>query len=115
MEILDDGDGTLAAYGTAYVQLAVLTQGNVHLGVGDVAPDVAQIVGHGQHGAQGAAALDLEGQAGAHALQGVAHEAGGGQGAAQGRGAHRQQLVYLPCPLRQVTAADSGGLYQAVG
>mgnify|MGYP002145905670 CR=1 FL=1 len=49
-----------AAHGAAYVQLAVVPQGQVHLGIGHIAPDVALGVGHRQHRTQRAAALDLQ-------------------------------------------------------
>ena len=115
MQVLDDGDGALTTHRAAYVQLAVLPEGEIYLRVGHIAPDVALVVGHGQYGAQRAAALDLKGQAGAAVLQGIAHETGGGKRAAQRRRAYRQKLVNLPCPFRQVAAADGGGLYQTVG
>ena len=115
MQVLDDRQGALLPHGPTHVQLTVGAQGQLRLRVGDVATDVAVGVGYRQNGTQGAAALDLEGQAGTVALQGVAHHGGPGQCPAQGGGGHRQGLVDLPGPLRQVPAADSGGLHQAVG
>ena len=58
-DVLDNGQGAVRAHGTAYVQFAVLPEGDVHLGVLDIAPDIAQVVGDRQDGPQRAAALDL--------------------------------------------------------
>ena len=115
VQVLDDGDGALAAHGAAYVQLAVVPQGQVHLGIGHIAPDVALGVGHRQHRAQRAAALDLQGQAGPLALQGVAHHGRAGQGPAQGRRGHRAGVMDLTGPLGKLPAADGRSLHQAVG
>ena len=115
VQILDDGDGALAAHGAAYVQLAVVPQGQIRLRICHIAPDVALGIGHRQHRAQRAAALDLKGQAGALALQGVAHHGCAGQCPAQGRRGHRAGVVNLPGPLGNAAAADGRSLHQAVG
>ena len=114
MQILDDRQRALAAHSGAHIQLAVRPQRQVHGGVDHVAPDVALRIGHRQHGAQRAAALDLQRQAGAVALQGVAHQAAAGQSPAKGRRGHRQGVVNLAGTLHDSAAADGRRLHHAV-
>ena len=103
------------AHCAAYVQLAVRAEGQVGVGIGDVAADAALVVADGQHRAQRTAALELQRQAGAVAFQGVAHHGGRRQGAAQGRRGHGEGFVYLTGALGEVAAANGRRLHQAVG
>ena len=114
MQVLDDGQRALMAHGAAHVQLAVRPQRQVHLGVRHVAADIPLVVADGQHGSKRAAALELKRQAGSLPLQGVAHHGRGCQRAAQCRRGHRQRLMDLPCPLRQVPAVNGRRLHHAI-
>ena len=102
------------AHSAAHIQLAVRPEGQLHLRVRHIAPNVALVVADGQHRAQRAAALDLQRQTGALPLQGVAHHGRAGQRAAQRRRGHRQRLVYLPGALRQVPAVNGRCLHHPV-
>ena len=114
MKVLDHGQGAVHAHSSAHIQLAVRAQGHVHLGVIHGAPDITLAVGNGQNGAQGATALDLQGQACTLALEGIAHHRGRGQRTAQGRRGNRKGLMDLSCPLGQVPGGNSNGLHIAV-
>ena len=56
------------AYSAAHIQLAVLPDGQVDLGILNAAPDVALVVRHHQQRPQRAIALDAEGHAGTVSL-----------------------------------------------
>ncbi len=113
-DVLDDGQGAVRAYGAAHVQFAVLPEGDVHLGVLDIAPDIAQMVGDRQDGPQGTAALDLQCQGGVFLLQGVAHHGRRRQGAAQGGRGHGEGLVDVSHPLGEVFCYYRDGFDGAV-
>ena len=113
-KVPDHRQRPLVAHGGPHVQLAVLPERNVHPGIFHRAPDIAQVVGHGQQRAQRAAALDLQRQAGGLLLQRVAHHGGSRQQTAQCRRGHRQGSVNLPGPLRQVSGGDGGDFDQAI-
>ena len=105
----------LRAHGGAHVQLAVRPQGQIHLGISHIAPHIPRRVGHRQNGAQRAGALNLQGQAGALPLEGVAHHGAAGQGTSQGRRGHRQGLMDLSGALGEAAAADGCRLHHAIG
>ena len=113
-QILDDGEAARLTHGPAHVQLAGGLLHKLHVGSLHIAPHVARLIGHGQDGAQGAAALDLQGEGGAVDLHGVPHQGGGHKGSPQCGSGHGQKGVDIPGPLHQVPAGDGGGLDQAV-
>ena len=113
-DVFDDGESARAAHGGPHVQLALVLFHQLHVGILHIAPHVALVVGHGQHRAQGAAALDLEGEGAPLLLQHVPHHRDPQQGSAQGGGGHGQQGVDIPGPLHQVPARDGHGLDIAV-
>ena len=79
-----------------------------------IAPDIALGVRHRENGTQGAAALDLEGEAGIFLLEGIAHHGGRRQSPAQGRRGYRQSGVDLPGPLGQVPGGHRHRLHHAI-
>ena len=113
-DVLDDGKGAVGSHRGPHVQLAPVLLHQVHLGVLDIAPDVALIVGHRQNGAQGAAPFDLKGEGALLLLEHVAHHRGPQQSPPQGGGGHGQQLVDVSSPLHHVPSSDSDSFDQAV-
>jgi len=98
------------ADGAADVQLTVCAQGKLHGGVLHIAAHVALGVGDGEDGAERAVAFDLECNALAAALEGVAHHGDAGErSCGRGRG-----VVDLAGALGERTGVDGRGLDHAV-
>ena len=102
------------ADGAADVQLAVRTQGKLHGGVLHIATHVALGIGNGQNRAERAVALDLERDALAAALEGIAHHGDAGERTAERRGGDGAGVVDLAGALGERTGVDGRGLDHAV-
>ena len=81
---------------------------------GSLSLDIALGIGHHQQRAQRAAAFELQGDTCPLPLQGIAHQGGRRQSAAQSGGSHRGGIVDLTGTLRQIAAANGGSLHEAV-
>jgi len=102
------------ADGAADVQLTVCAQGKLHGGVLHIAAHVALGVGDGEDGAERAVAFDLECNALAAALEGVAHHGDAGERTAERRGSDGAGVVDLAGALGERTGVDGRGLDHAV-
>ena len=114
-QVLDDGETAVGAHGGPHIQLTGDLLHQLYMGILHIAPHVPAAVGDSQNGAQGPAALDLEGESAVVLFQHIPHHGGGQQGAAQGGGGHGEQGVDGAGTLHQVPAGDGDSFDRAVG
>ena len=108
-EVLDHGEAAVLAHGRAHGQFAVGCARQFHIREGRVALHRGVGLAHGHNGADGAAALDGDGEALVFALEHAAHHRSGHQRAPQRRRRRARQAVDLPGALDQLRAFDEDG------
>ncbi len=113
-QILDDGEVAVKTDSTAHIQLSVGPQGDIHMGFLHIAADVALGIGHRKNSTQRTAALDLEGQAGALALQGVAHHGSRCESTSQSGRGNGESGVNISGALGHLTRRNSDRLDHTV-
>ena len=85
------------------------------MGILHVTADVAHGVGYGKHGAERAAALDLQRDGAVFDLLHVSEHGAGAERAPQGGGGGRRGVVDLPGTLNELPAGNGDSLDPPVG
>ena len=114
LQIPDNRQGAVGADRCPHVQLAGIFFHQRDLRLRHIAPDVAHRIGHADDGADGAAALDLQGHGAVLHLLHIAHHGGRRQRPAEcRRGVWSSPLNFRP-PADRFRGADGHALHEAV-
>ncbi|MPN05287.1 hypothetical protein SDC9_152537 [bioreactor metagenome] len=115
IQVPDHGQRTLMTHGSAHVQLSVRPKRQIRPRMVHGPPDVALVVGNGQHRSQRTSSAKLQRYTGSVLLQGIAHHGRRRQSAAQCRRSHRQGTMDISGPFRQIPGGDRRSLHEAIG